>query len=63
MLNTQDKIDKHHILPREKGGNDDESNFVLLHRECHKYVTFTKSKKLQARFRKDQILLGLKLVL
>ncbi|WAN69709.1 HNH endonuclease signature motif containing protein [Moorena producens JHB] len=30
-----DSIEKHHILPRSKGGSDLDKNLELLHLHCH----------------------------
>jgi 5-methylcytosine-specific restriction endonuclease McrA len=40
----------HHIVPKKFGGGDEFSNLLLLHKECHKQLTYTKSEKLKARF-------------
>ena len=31
-----DPIDKHHLIPKRKGGTDSSYNIVLVHRWCHK---------------------------
>jgi len=51
-----DIVEIHHIKPRRLGGNDSISNSVVLHAECHKQLTHTKSRNLLAQFRREQIL-------
>lgn len=31
-------LDPHHILPRGRGGRDELTNLVSLHRQCHRYI-------------------------
>ena len=35
-FNGEDPIDKHHLIPKSKGGTDDSYNIVIVHRWCHK---------------------------
>jgi len=44
------EVDVHHKLSKKLGGSDTNKNLVVLHRECHKQVTFCRSDKLKARF-------------
>jgi RNA-directed DNA polymerase len=44
------QLDLHHKLAKKLGGNDANRNLVLLHRECHKQVTYCQSEQLKARF-------------
>jgi len=46
----------HHIVPVAEGGNSTLKNLVVLHKECHKQVTYTKDKRLLARFACKNIL-------
>jgi hypothetical protein len=39
-----------YTLVKKFGGSDPPSNLVVLHRECHRQVTFTKNSDLKARF-------------
>jgi hypothetical protein len=39
-----DRIEKHHIMQRSKGGTSKSSNFALVHPECHKKLHNEKSK-------------------
>ena len=34
-FNQNDILEKHHIIPRNKGGNNSDRNLVLLHLHCH----------------------------
>nr|YP_009054587.1 hypothetical HNH homing endonuclease [Bracteacoccus aerius]AIK29074.1 hypothetical HNH homing endonuclease [Bracteacoccus aerius] len=43
-------VEVHHKLAKKDGGNDTNKNLVVLHRECHKQVTYCRSVKLKARF-------------
>jgi len=52
----EDIVEVHHIKPKKLGGADTMSNSVVLHAECHKQLTHTKSRSLLAQFRKEQIL-------
>jgi len=49
-LASNENTEVHHIIPKKMGGGDELSNLIVLHKECHKQVTFTKSKKINARF-------------
>jgi RNA-directed DNA polymerase len=40
----------HHKLAKKLGGNDTNKNLVVLHRECHKQVTYCRSDTVKARF-------------
>lgn len=51
LLENNESLEIHHIVPRASGGSDKFKNLLLLHKECHHQVTYTKSKKLQAAFR------------
>jgi RNA-directed DNA polymerase len=44
------EVDIHHKLAKRFGGGDTNKNLVVLHRECHKQVTYCRSDKLKARF-------------
>lgn len=50
------QVDVHHIKPKKLGGGEDKANKVILHRKCHVQVTNTKSSRLLARFRRENIL-------
>lgn len=52
----EDKVEIHHIKPKSLGGDDAISNNVVLHAECHKQLTHTKSRSLLARFERGKIL-------
>lgn len=43
-------VEIHHKLAKKLGGNNTNKNLVVLHRECHKQVTYCSSDKLKARF-------------
>lgn len=38
-LYNQERIEKHHIIPRVKGGTNKYSNLVWLHKVCHQSIT------------------------
>lgn len=44
------EVDVRHKLAKKFGGSDTNKNLVVLHRECHKQVTYCRSEKLKARF-------------
>ena len=44
------EVDRHHKVAKKKGGSSLNQNLVILHRECHKQVTYCKDDKLKARF-------------
>ena len=44
------EVDVHHKLAKKLGGNDKNNNLLVLHRECHKQVTYCRSEKQKARF-------------
>lgn len=50
-LSPGQELDIHHVLPKKLGGTDNIKNLIVLHRECHKQVTNTKSLMLQAQFK------------
>lgn len=50
LLEPDQMVEIHHILPKKFGGSDLPSNLILLHRECHRQVTMTKDLALKARF-------------
>jgi 5-methylcytosine-specific restriction endonuclease McrA len=54
-LSPGQDLDIHHVLPKKLGGTDMVANLILLHRECHKQVTNTKSIVLKAQFRERGI--------
>ncbi|MFM7710706.1 MAG: group II intron reverse transcriptase/maturase [Ferruginibacter sp.] len=56
LLENNEPLEIHHIVPRASGGSDNFKNLLLLHKECHHQVTNTKSKKLQAAFRDSSII-------
>lgn len=43
-------VETHHRLAKKVGGSDTNKNLLVLHRECHKQVTYTSSDTLRARF-------------
>ena len=43
-------VETHHKLAKKDGGNNTNKNLVILHRECHKQVTYCKEEILKARF-------------
>lgn len=47
LLNGE-KMEVHHIQSRNDGGNDKPRNLLLLHKECHKQITYSKDKQLRA---------------
>jgi RNA-directed DNA polymerase len=56
LLHPQQQTDLHHILAKRIGGSDDLTNLVVLHRDCHKQVTYTNNPSLLARFKDKGIL-------
>lgn len=50
-----ERLEVHHIRPRARGGKDTWSNLLLLHQFCHKHVTYSKSPRLKAAWRKAGI--------
>ena len=55
LLENNESLEIHHIVPRASGGSDKFKNLLLLHQECHHQVTHSKSKKLQAAFKDSGI--------
>jgi len=55
LLNGE-PLDVHHIQSRKGGGKDTLRNLLLLHKFCHKQVTYSKSRRLQAAWKKEGIL-------
>lgn len=49
-------LEIHHILARKYGGSNLDSNLIILHKECHKQVTYSKNKKLKAVWISDGVL-------
>jgi RNA-directed DNA polymerase len=43
LLDKSEVIEIHHIIPRSKGGGNELSNLVALHKTCHESVTFAKN--------------------
>lgn len=56
LLQSDQQIDIHHILPKKLGGSNAHKNLIRLHKECHKQVTHTKDKTLIAQFKEKGIL-------
>lgn len=56
LLLPEQDIDLHHILAKNKGGTNADSNLVALHRECHHQVTYRKDATLLAQFRRKGVL-------
>lgn len=56
FLKSGEDVDLHHVVPQSKGGTDEISNMKALHRECHRSVTFTRSKKALARYYRRGVL-------
>ena len=56
LLLPQQQIELHHILAKNLGGSDKDSNLVALHRDCHHQVTYTKNSTLLARFKEKGVL-------
>lgn len=52
---TKSTMDCHHIIPKEKGGKDDYSNLILLHKEVHKLIHMTNEKELTERIKKYNV--------
>jgi len=48
-------LEVHPIHPRARGGKDTWKNLLLLHRFCHKQVTYSKNDRLKAAWRKAGI--------
>jgi len=55
-LINEEVIEIHHVIPRKRGGSDVPSNLKLLHKACHKQVTYSKSIKLRAAWLRDGII-------
>lgn len=55
LLFEQD-LEVHHVLPKRQGGSDKPRNLIVLHKECHKLVTYTTSKTLLAQFKEKGVL-------
>lgn len=56
LLQPDQQIDLHHILPKKLGGSDAYKNLIRLHKECHKQVTHTKNANLIAQLKERGIL-------
>jgi len=55
LLNNEE-LEIHHIKPRKTGGSDEFKNLIVLHKTCHKQVTYNKSKKLLAVWKERKII-------
>ena len=55
LLNNEE-LEIHHVKPRKDGGADEIKNLVILHKVCHKQVTYSKSKKLRAVWKERKII-------
>ena len=44
-----DNLEKHHLIPNNKGGNNSDDNLVLLHLHCHDKVQRNHSKKVKTK--------------
>jgi len=44
-LKAEDQIELHYIKPKQLGGSDAKSNFIALHKQCHKQVTFCSNEQ------------------
>ena len=49
-LDLNEEWEIHHIIPRSKKGSEKLSNLSLLHKTCHRQITYTKNNKLKALF-------------
>lgn len=54
-LLSGEPLEVHHIQRRNQGGNHTLQNLLLLHRFCHKQVTYSKNERLKAAWRKGGI--------
>jgi RNA-directed DNA polymerase len=43
-----EEIEVHHVKPVKSGRSDKLSNLLLLHKVCHKQITYSKNEKLLA---------------
>ena len=48
LTNSNEALEIHHIKPILQGGNNELSNLILLHKNCHAQITFTKNPKIIA---------------
>jgi len=55
-LLSGEPLEVHHIKRRKLGGKDTLRNLLLLHQFCHKQVTYSKSGRLKAAWRKAGIM-------
>lgn len=51
-----DETQIHHKLSKKLGGKDEISNLILLHKECHKQITYSKNTDTLARFKNLDVL-------
>jgi RNA-directed DNA polymerase len=56
VMYPDDDTHVHHVVPKKLGGSDEIGNLILLHRECHKQVTYSKDPKILARLKSENIL-------
>jgi len=46
-----ESLEMHHILSRKLGGRDAPTNLLLIHKFCHKLLTYSKNMRLKAAWR------------
>lgn len=44
------EVERHHKVAKKNNGSNLHKNLVILHRECHKQITYCKDEKLKAGF-------------
>jgi RNA-directed DNA polymerase len=57
LINSREPLEIHHIKPITAGGGDELKNLVLLHKNCHSLVTYTKDRKLIAALKEKGVIL------
>jgi len=53
--NIYEDLEIHHILSKKDRGSDKLSNLLLLHKTCHKQITYSKDEHFKAVWRKQGI--------
>jgi 5-methylcytosine-specific restriction endonuclease McrA len=54
--NFYEDLEVHHILSKKDKGSDKLSNLLLLHKTCHKQITYSKNEHLRAAWKEKGII-------
>jgi len=56
LLNSEERLELHHIKPLKEGGTWQFKNLAMIHETCHKQVTYNKEENNKLAHNRDIVL-------